>query len=193
MASAKRPDGPSSNRSTPDAASNSASPEFIRIGRIAGTHGVRGALRYRPDNPDSESLEDLEHITLETASGRREYQVLRTAPAGRGMLKVELEGLSDANAAEALKGATVLVEASKLPETNEREFYYFQAIGCAVSLTDGTSIGTIEEIFSNGANDVMVVKDGKREILVPVIEDVVKSIDLESRRVVIEAVPGLLD
>jgi 16S rRNA processing protein RimM len=85
-----------------------------------------------------------------------------------------------------------MVARASLPPTKPREFYYFQAIGCQVFLTDQTPLGIIAEVFSNGANDVLVVREGRREILVPVIEDIVKSIDLDSRRVVVESVPGLI-
>ncbi len=182
---------------TPDArvpgTASKAPSDLIRIGRIAGIHGLHGALRYKPDNPDSDALADGETITIEIGGDHRSYQLLAVAPIGRGMLKIELDGLSDANRAEALKGGIVMVPPDSLPPAETGEFYYFQAIGCEVVLTDGHPIGTIAEMFSNGANDVMVVRQGKREILVPVIEDVVKSIDLEARRVVIEPVPGLLD
>ena len=73
------------------------------------------------------------------------------------------------------------------------EFYYYEAIGCEVATTDGRRLGVIEEVIATGANDVWVVRDGAVEVLVPVIENVVKSIDLEARRMVVEAVPGLLD
>jgi 16S rRNA processing protein RimM len=109
------------------------------------------------------------------------------------MLKIELAGIADANAAEALKGGIVMVSRASLPPIKPSEFYYFQAIGCEVLLTDHTRLGTIAEVFSNGANDVLVVRGKRREVLVPVIEDIVKSIDLDSRRVVIESVPGLID
>ena len=167
--------------------------DLVRIGRIAGIHGLRGALRYRPDNPESESFSTLKTITIQTGGQCREYQLLTAAPAGRGRLKIELAGIADANAAEALKGGVVMVSPASLPPTRPHEFYYFQAIGCEVFLTDHTRLGTITEVFSNGANEVMVVRGERREILVPVIEDIVKSIELDSRRVVIESVPGLLD
>jgi 16S rRNA processing protein RimM len=80
-----------------------------------------------------------------------------------------------------------------LPPAKPGEFYYYEAIGCSVFLLDGRSIGKIEEVFSNGAHDVWVVRDGEREVLVPVIENVVKAMDLAARRVTIEPVPGLLD
>jgi 16S rRNA processing protein RimM len=170
-----------------------APPDLVRIGQIAGTHGLRGALKCRPDNPESESFPSLKTITIQTGVRRCEYQLLATAPAGRGMLRMELAGIQDANAAEALKGGIVMVSRASLPPAKPREFYYFQAIGCEVFLTDHTPLGTIAEVFSNGAHDVMVVREGKREILVPVIEHIVKSIDLDARRVVIESVPGLID
>jgi 16S rRNA processing protein RimM len=109
------------------------------------------------------------------------------------VLKIELAGIADANAAEALKGGVVMVSRASLPPIQPSEFYYFQAIGCEVFLTDHTRLGTIAEVFSNGANDVLVVRGERREVLVPVIEDIVKSIDLDSRRVVIESVPGLIE
>ena len=167
--------------------------DLIRIGQIAGIHGLGGALRCRPDNPASESFPTLKTITIQVGTQCREYQLLAAAPAARGMLRVELAGIQDANAAAALKGGIVMVPRASLPPTKPREFYYFQAIGCEVFLTDQTRLGTVTEVFSNGANDVMVVREGRREILVPVIEDIVKSIDLDSRRVVVESVPGLIE
>jgi 16S rRNA processing protein RimM len=86
-----------------------------------------------------------------------------------------------------------MVSRAALPPTIGREFYYFQALGCEVITSAGRWVGTIEEIFSTGANDVWVVRDRSAEHLLPVIEDVVKTIDWVGRRVIIEAVPGLLD
>src|SRR5215469_3505721 len=173
--------------------SEPSSRDLLRIGRIVGIHGLRGALRCRPDNPESESFPTLKTITIQTRSQCREYQLLTAAPAGRGMLKIELAGIADAQAAEGLKGGIVMVSRASLPPIKPSEFYYFQAIGCEVLLTDHTRLGTIAEVFSNGANDVLVVRGERREVLVPVIEDIVKSIDLDSRRVVIESVPGLIE
>jgi 16S rRNA processing protein RimM len=92
-----------------------------------------------------------------------------------------------------MRGASVMVSTSFLPPTTAREFYYFQTVGCEMVTTAGIPVGVIKEVFSNGANDVWVVRERAAEYLVPVIEDVVKNIDLAARRVTIEAVPGLLD
>lgn len=180
-------DGPGPKTSSPAAA-----PKLIRLGRITGIHGLRGALRFRPDNPDSDSIQKIERVFLDLAGTLSEYRLAGSAPLGHNTVRLSLEGINDPDHAEGLKGATVMAAESDLPEAGGHEFYYYQTIGCEVVLTDGTPIGKIEEVFSTGANDVFVVR-GEREILVPVIADVVKSIDLNGRRVTIEAVPGLLD
>jgi 16S rRNA processing protein RimM len=166
---------------------------MLRVGRISGTHGLKGALRFRPDNPDSDILAEVKRIFLERDGESREFRLTAIAPLNPTTRRITLEGIADINAAESLKGAVVMLATEDVPAAKPGEFYYYEAIGCEVFLTDGSRLGAIEEIFSNGAHDVWVVRDAKREVLVPVIEDVVKAMDLQARRVTIEPVPGLLD
>jgi 16S rRNA processing protein RimM len=168
-------------------------PSRIRVGRILGAHGLKGALRIKPDNLDSIASSAVNRVTLELAGISREYELRCAERIGRGDLRIRLQGIEDASAAEALKGAIVSIRTDDLPAAGPGEFYYFEAIGCDVFTTDGRHLGVIADIFSTGANDVWVVREGSREVLVPVIEDVVKSMDLAGRRMTIEAVPGLLD
>jgi 16S rRNA processing protein RimM len=104
-----------------------------------------------------------------------------------------LEGITDVNLAEPLRRKNVFAYESDLPPPAENEFYFRDVIGCEVIATDGRHIGIIEEIIATGANDVFVVREGDKEVLVPVIEDVVKEIDVAAKRVVIEVIEGLLD
>jgi 16S rRNA processing protein RimM len=166
---------------------------MLRVGRISGTHGLKGALRFRPDNPDSDILAEVKRIFLERDGESREFRLTAIAPLNPTTRRITLEGIADINAAESLKGAVVMLATEDVPAAKPGEFYYYEAIGCEVFLTDGSRLGAIEEIFSNGAHDVWVVRDAEREVLVPVIEDVVKAMDLSARRVTIEPVPGLLD
>jgi 16S rRNA processing protein RimM len=166
---------------------------LLRIGYVAGSHGLHGALRVRTDDPGSTTLLTLKRLFVETAAGRREFKVLEASALSVGNHRLMIEGIGDADAAEALRGGAVMVAAADLPPLGDGEFYYFQLAGAEVILTDGRRLGTIEDIMSTGAHDVWVVRDGEREVLVPVISDVVKAMDLAARRVTIEAVPGLLD
>ena len=166
---------------------------MLRVGRITGAHGLKGALRLRPDNPDSDTLEQVARVFLESAGQAREFRLTGMTRLNATTRRITLEGVADVNAAEALKGAVVMLAAEDVPAAKPGEFYYYEAIGCEVFLTDGSRLGTIEEIFSTGAHDIWVVRDSEREVLVPVIEDVVKAMDFAARRVTIEAIPGLLD
>ena len=172
--------------------SNHAAPRLIRVGYVSGTHGLRGALRVRLDNPDSLLLRCVQRLTLVRDGESVEYRILGAQPAGRGTSKLTLDGVNDVAKAVALRGAIVMVAVAALPPAAPSEFYYFQAIGCEIMTTTGLPVGIIEEVFSNGANDIWVVRDRSAEHLVPVIEDIVKGIDWDTRRVIIEAVPGLL-
>jgi 16S rRNA processing protein RimM len=176
--------------------SASQSSSLIRIGRIAGTHGLRGAVRFRPDYPESDSIRAVERIFLaagDDAVDAREYRIIEGTPHTRGMMRLMLEGITDANLAESLIGKNVFADERDLPPPEANQFYYRDVVGCEVFLTDGTRIGAIEDVIATGANEVFVVRGDGKEVLVPVIEDVVKEIDVASKRVVIEAIPGLLD
>jgi 16S rRNA processing protein RimM len=173
---------------------------LIRIGRLTGVHGLRGGLRFRPDFPESESIQTVQRVFLAdgdadsgAAIDAHEYRIARVTQLGQGTVRLMLEGISDINQAEPLKGKNVFADERELPPPAENEFYYRDVVGCEVFATDGRRVGIIEDIIATGANDVFVVRDESKEVLVPVIADVVKEIDVAARRVVIEAVPGLLD
>ena len=168
-------------------------PELIRVGYVSGSHGLGGALRIRLDNPDSALLRQVQRITLARDGDTAEYRVSSAQPAAHRAFKVTLDGVGSVDHATALRGAIVMVAAAALPPTAPGEFYYFEAVGCEIVTTKGMPLGIIQDVFSNGANEVWVVRDRSAERLVPVIENIVKEIDLVARRVTIEAVPGLLD
>jgi 16S rRNA processing protein RimM len=174
-------------------APDESAPALLRLGRIGGAHGLTGALRVRPDNPESEALGTLRQLILEHSGVSRGYELREARRLNRTMFRVVLEGVASPEAADALRGAIVMVPANHLPRPAAGEFYYHEIVGCEVVTTTGERVGVVEETFSTGANDVWSVRDGAREVLVPVIEDVVKAIDMVARRVTIESVPGLLD
>jgi 16S rRNA processing protein RimM len=177
---------PNGRQSEPEIA-----PGFVRVGRITGTHGLDGAMRMRPDNPDSDTLDRVRRVFV--GPDAREYTLRNARRINRSTIRIVLEGVGGIDVAEAMRGAAVMVPIADLPAAGPGEFYYFQVVGCEVMTTDGRRLGVIEEVFSTGANDVWVVRNGTAEVLVPVIEDVVKAMDLDARKMTIEAVPGLLD
>ena len=172
---------------------NDSAPGLVRIGCVSGVYGVWGGIRVKLDNPVSAILQRVDRVTLVWQGRSTLYRLNSAQASGHGRYRVKLEGVTDIDHAARLRGAIVMVAADSLQPTTGREFYFFQAMGCTVVTTKGLPVGIIEEVFSNGANEVWVVRGPLAEHLVPVIEDVVKEIDLAARRMVIEPVPGLLD
>src|SRR6185503_2357023 len=166
---------------------------LIAVGEIVAAHALRGAVRMRAYQPPAPSLAAGVEVVLERGARHVPTRVLSAAPHARSQVLLSLEGTTDRNAAEALVGARVLVSAEALPPLGENEFYYHEIEGFQVATTGGRVLGEVVETFSTGANDVWVVRDGDREYLIPVIADVVRTIDREQRRVEIEPMPGLLD
>jgi len=160
---------------------------------VAGAHALKGMLRVRPYHLPAPSLAPGRTVLLERDGIVNETRVVSAAPHGRALVLLAVEAIADRNAAEAAIGARVLVLQADLPPPAEDEFYYHEIEGFIVETTDGEALGTITETFATGANDVWVVRDARREHLIPVIADVVRSIDRAARRVLIEPLPGLLE
>jgi 16S rRNA processing protein RimM len=165
----------------------------VAVGQIVGAHSLRGLVRLHPYQLPSPSLVPDRRILLERGGIRRDARLLSVAPHARGLLLIGLDGVTDRTAAEALAGTIVLVRQSDLPVLAADEFYHHEVVGFAVDTVAGESLGTITETLSTGLNDVWIVRDGEHEHLIPVIADVVRSIDREARRIVIAPMPGLLD
>jgi len=158
--------------------------EWVVVGTVTGTHGVRGEVKVLPTGERPGRLSELETVTLALRGGRRaSARITGYRPyEGKGVDLLAFEGYPDRTAAEALVGAHLLVRP-------EGEYYEWQIIGLHVVTTDGRDLGVVEEVLRTGANDVYVTS----ECLLPATAEVVKEIDLAAGRMVIEAVPGLLE
>lgn len=176
---------------------------LIALGEIVGTHGVRGLLRFHPYDPRAEppptslALYVGTRAEIEDAhdpeASRVKTVVLDDARPHGNVVLLRIRDVDTIEAAEALVGSTLSIREADLPIVAPGEVYVYQLTGLDVFTTTGEHLGTIERSFSNGANEVLVVHEGARELLIPMIADVVQTIDLAGHRVVIEPIPGLLD
>ena len=199
MPSRPAPTAKSSSRSSKSADGASAPPVLpaappdptaIEVGEVGSPHGLRGQLRLWAHQAGAPSLGPGRSVLLERDGRWLAATVAAVAPHGRGML-LALEGVDDRDAAARLTGMRILVRAADLPTADE--FYHHELHGFAMVTTDGRELGTIADTFATGLNDVWVVRGAAGEHLIPVIADVVREIDRDGRRVVIEPMPGLLD
>jgi 16S rRNA processing protein RimM len=144
----------------------------LRIGRLIRAHGVKGALRVEllTDFPDRFAP------GREVLVGGRSLRVARSDEQNGSML-VTFEGIDDRTAAEPLAGSYVTVPLADARALPPDRYYHFQLVGLTVvDARRARELGKVEEVLSYAANDVLRVSDGKREILIPMIRSVVRSI-----------------
>lgn len=154
-------------------------PPLILVGTVTRAQGLRGGLRVVPYLKESEAYESLNHLILES-EGRRETRAVRSCRLHGRFLILELEGVEDRTAAEALAGTRLYVERSQLRELEEGEFYKEDLLGAAVSTVSGRDLGRVTDFIDTGSNDVLVVKGGQEEHLIPLVRWAVKEVDLEA-------------
>jgi 16S rRNA processing protein RimM len=165
---------------------------LVELGPIVNRHGVRGEVRLLPHNPESEVALAADALVLIRPDGRREARRVHAARRHKRFVLLQLEGVTDAAAAESLIGCAVAVPRTALPPPGADAVYHADLLGCAVVTTAGEALGTVREMLVTGSNDVCVVRDDGREVLVPMVADVIARIDVAGRRLVVHPLPGLL-
>ncbi len=161
--------------------------ERVVVGRVRGARGLRGDLRVEvlSDNPDRFSPGGVVSLAGE------QYTVRGVRKLTRG-LAVKLAGVDTRLAAEALVGAELTVSAEELSSLDKGSYYHFEILGLPVLTQDGQEMGTLREILVTGGNDVYVVRqEGRRDLLVPAVADVVLDVDIRKGRIIVDLPDGL--
>lgn len=125
--------------------------------------------------------------------GEIQWRSIRAMRPHKKFLLVWFDGVQSADDADQLIGKQVAVPRDQLPALDEGELYQVDLIGCRVFLADGNEIGAVAEVLVTGSNDVLIVRSGNREHLIPLIDDVVTEIDIEQQRITVSPMEGLLD
>jgi 16S rRNA processing protein RimM len=165
---------------------------WIEIGQIIKSHGLAGrvkALSYLESNRLLPSLKEA-RIGPNRDSAKR-YPIEDVRPEGRTHFSLTIEGIEDRNAADALMGLSIFLPYDSLETLPEGEYYWEDLIGLAVVTEDGKPLGQIESIFPTGSNDVYVCKEGGREILLPAIAEVIRSVNIQAGTVVVRLLKGM--
>jgi len=160
--------------------------EYITVGEVLGAWGLKGAFRVRPLTDFPERFEPGAEVFIEGTPA-----VIQSSNWQKDGVIITLAGVDTLEAAAKLLRKTLDIPASRLRQLPEGQYYHFDIIGMEVQTIEGAVLGKVTEILNCG-NDVYVVRGKGKEVLIPAIKDVVKSIDLKTKRIVIEPIEGLL-
>jgi 16S rRNA processing protein RimM len=172
------PDHPKKGSPTP------GEPLYISIGRFGRPFSYKGAVLFYPDEDYGSILKD--GITLYMGDEKSSTKVVSSKPHGKGLL-VHIDGCQTDIEAAKLTNQRAYLPKEELPMPQEGKYYHHQILGMQVVDGFGAILGTLDEVLVTGANDVFVVKSGDgKEFLFPVIDSVVKKVDLEKGVILVE-------
>ncbi|WP_202080087.1 ribosome maturation factor RimM [Caldalkalibacillus salinus] len=174
--------------------------KFYKVGKIVNTHGVRGEVRVVTTSDFAEERYQPGKRLFYFTGGQNQDQegvplVIKSYRQHKSFDLLSFEDHPSINDVEGYKGGFLKVAEDDRETLEEGEYYYDQIIGCDVLTEEGDILGTVKEILSPGANDVWVIKRKERgkDVLIPYIDDVVKSIDVEHKQIVVTLIEGLVD
>ena len=168
--------------------------EWISIGRVTKTHGLKGDLKFYPSINET-WVTEIKQIRLSLENpliNFNNYQI-HSIRGKDSPLIIKFKDVDSIEDASLLTGQTLYISQDKFPELPEDEYYWFQIEGLKVFDESGRYYGNIEEIIRTGSNDVYVVRDDEKELLLPMIDSVVKVINLEEGKLIFHPMEGLLD
>lgn len=165
------------------------------VGEIVNTHGIRGELKVVPHTDFAEQrFAPGSILVIEAANGVKTTVTVQTSRLHKKVYIISLKDFHNINEVEKFKGSLLKIEERYQNELDEEEFYYHEIIGCMAVTDEGEELGEIIEILAPGANDVWVIKRPKgKQLLIPVIDDVVLEVDVENKKVIVSLMEGLLD
>ena len=167
--------------------------ELIPVGKIVGTHGIKGLLKVYSYSGNIESLQASHAVSLKGNDGLLREYVLNSVSVRTGGFILGLDGYTSIDQAQTLVGCELTLRRDQLPEPAEDEYYWRDLIGLDVVTDQGVELGRIVDIFETGSSDIYVVQGGGKEYLIPAIADVISRIDIPENRMVITPLDGLLD
>ena len=154
----------------------------IIIGKIGAPFGVRGEMRIVSLTDFPERFFDMNELTIED----KVFQIEKAREDHKSIL-MKFSGVNSPEDAALLRGKVITVSREELSPLAEGEYYTFDIIGLRVHSTSGESLGEVKNVLQTGSNDVYEVKDeAGKEILVPALKKVVKLIDIENKKMVID-------
>ncbi|GFZ29656.1 ribosome maturation factor RimM [Clostridium zeae] len=154
--------------------------EFFNVGQIVNTHGVKGEVKVYPLTDDVNRFDDLKEVLIDDKKAEVEWVKYQ-----KDRVIVKIKGIDTMNDAEKLKQKYIRVTRENAVELPEDTYFISDLIGCNVSDTDGFNYGDVYDVIQTGSNDVYWVK-GNKEILVPVLKEIVLDINIGEKKIIIK-------
>jgi 16S rRNA processing protein RimM len=165
--------------------------EYLSIGQIVNTQGVKGEVKVFPLTNDPKRFDKLKEVFIESKDDMVKYQV-ESSKHLKNTVILKLKGVDTMNDAEKLRDLYVKVGRWDAVRLSKDSFFICDIVESEVFDIHGVLLGKLVDVMQTGANDVYVVKDDKREILIPALKTVVKEINLQNKKIIVDLPEGLI-
>ena len=166
--------------------------EYLEIGQIVNTSGLKGFLKVIPLTDDITRFEDLKTVYIQEKKDLVEFKI-QDVKYSKNMVLLKLEGIDDIGEAEKFNNFYIKINRKDAVELEEDSYFIVDIIGCKVFTDENEFLGKVIDVFQTGSNDVYTVKNNEdKEILLPAIEDVIKDIDIANKKIVVKLMDGLI-
>lgn len=162
-------------------------PDMITLGKVSGVFGIKGWIKVFSHTAQRDGILDYSPWLLRVAGQWKPYAILNGQVQSKGIIVAQLEGITDRTQAESLMGCEIAVPREQLQSLRPDEYYWVDLVGLEVMTTTGVALGKVDHLFETGSNDVMVVREDNKERLIPwILEQVIKSVSLEEKRILVD-------
>ena len=161
------------------------SEQYVSVGRVSGLYGVKGWVKVFSYTQPRENIVSYQPWLLQRNSQTVRYEVDAGGAHGKGVI-AHLAGIDDRDAAAALIGADILVQRDQFGDTGENEYFWADLVGLKVQTMTGEALGVVDSLLETGAHDVLVIQGERRHLVPFVMDEVVKEVDLSTRRIVVD-------
>ena len=164
----------------------------LEIGQIVNTFGIKGMVKVKPFTDDIRRFDELKTVYVEKNNNQTEYEI-EEVKYHKDMVLIKFKGIDKVEQAEMLRNSYLTVSRESVEKLEEGRYYIVDLLGLEVYTDEQILLGTLEDIFNTGSNDIYVVKDKQgKQILLPAIQDVIKQIDIENKKIIVHLLPGLI-
>ena len=166
--------------------------QFLRVGVISSTHGIRGEVKVFPTTDDVKRFKKLKTVILDTGREHLNLEV-EGVKFFKQFVILKFKGIDNINDIEKYKGKDILVDRANAVKLRKDEYFVVDLIGLEVFTEDGEKFGTMKDVLETGANDVYIIDSlNHGEVLIPAIKQCVLDIDIEANKMVIHLMKGLV-
>lgn len=165
----------------------------LEVGKIVNTHGLKGEVKIVTWTDYPEVFEDLEYVFAKKKTEEIKLN-LKNVKYQKNNIIAKFSEINSIEEAETFKNCVLTAERDMLGELPEGVYYIADLIGCEVFSDEGENLGKISDVFNTGANDIYAVSlPQRKDMLIPVTDDTVKSVDIENKKVIVHLIEGLED